>query len=284
MDIREVLATGKRKLLKAGIDSYSLDAEVILSYVLHTDRLDLFINYDRVLNQKQLSKYDELLELRCQHMPVAYITGEKEFYGIKFYVSPGVLIPRPETEFLVERSLEVISKIKEPKLADICCGSGAIAVAVASNNKCSTVYASDISQIAGCLTKKNATRHNVNERVFFMQGDFWEPFKANKIEELDLIISNPPYIPTSQIKELPPDVSHEPKLALDGGEDGLEAYRHIICDAPVFLKTGGQMILEIGWNQAKTVSNMLKSAGFSDIYIQKDYAGFDRVVSAIYSQ
>ena len=192
MDIREVLATGKRKLLKAGIDSYSLDAEVILSYVLHTDRLDLFINYDRVLNQKQLSKYDELLKLRCQHMPVAYITGEKEFYGIKFLCRPGIYT-KAETEFLVERSLEVISKIKEPKIADICCGSGAIAVAIAYNNKYSSVYASDISQIAGCLTKKNAARHNVNERVFFMQGDFWEPFKANQIEELDLIVSNPLY-------------------------------------------------------------------------------------------
>jgi release factor glutamine methyltransferase len=279
--IREAVLYGQRRLAEAGIESPRLDSELILSHVLKTDRLGLLLNYTSQLSERQQKNYYKLLNFRCRHVPVAYIIRKKEFYGLDFFVRQGVLIPRPETEFLVEKTLETIQNKKNPLVADLCCGSGAIAVAMACSNNDVKVFASDISKVAVSVAVKNSIEHKVADRVFLMCGDLWQPFEESCIKNLDVVISNPPYIPSNELKNLQEDVKNEPALALDGGNDGLIIYRKIIGKARSFLKTNGSIILEIGWNQAAEVVKLLKDADFSDIQIMEDYAGFDRVVSAV---
>ena len=277
MIVREALELGKKTLTHAGIQNPVLDSQVILSFALKIDKLTLLINPETTLSKEQQDQYNKLLALRCRHIPIAYITGHKEFYGLNFQVNSEVLVPRPETEFAVEEVLKHISNIKEPKVADICCGSGAIAVSIAVHHKTAVVYATDISEACGKVTIKNSKYHGVNERVIFLKGNLLEPLKDSC---LDVIVSNPPYIPRKDIESLPADVRHEPVLALDGGIDGLDMYREIIKDAPKYLKPGGSIIFEIGWNQGKDVEEYLTTSGFSKIRVIRDYAGFDRVISA----
>lgn len=279
MVIRNVLIEGKRCLKKHGIPNSNLDAEILMGYVLGIDRSKLFVVIDEKLSKENYIKYKKLINLRSSFVPISYITGKKEFYGLDFFVEPGVLIPRPETEFVVDRCLEFIKNIKAPKVADICGGSGAISVAVATFNKNSIVFTSDISDVAGKLTCKNSKYHKVQERVIFLKGNLFEPFEKANLNNFDLIVSNPPYIPTKDLGKLPRDVKKEPRIALDGGTDGLDFYRKIIDGAPKYLRSYGGLILEVGWNQAYCIKCMLKRAGFTNIEVTKDYAGFDRVVS-----
>lgn len=281
MTIRDALFLGKRHLKKRGIQNPNLDAEVLLSHILCIDRSKLFVLIDERLTQEIEKEYERLLNLRCDFVPVSYITGLREFYGLDFFVEPGVLIPRPETEFVVDKCLEFIENINSPKIADICCGSGAISVAIAVNNRHSEIFASDISDKAEKLTNKNSQYHKVKDRIEFLKGNLFYPFKKYNLNNFDVIVSNPPYIPTEKLTKLPEDVKKEPKIALDGGSDGLDFYHKIINYAPQYLKSYGGIILEIGWDQAIHVKPMLESAGFSNIEIIKDYAGFDRVISAM---
>lgn len=281
MIVREAISWAQHQLSQKGIEKSILEAEVILGYVMGWDRLRLYMEPNWELTQKQKTKYEQLIELRMQHIPVAYIIGKKEFYGIEMAVGQGVLIPRPETELLVEKVLDFISPLEKPRIADICCGSGAIAVAVAVNNTKAVVYASDISQDAEKYTTTNIEKHQVGGRVFFIRGDLWQPFEQRGIKNLDLVVSNPPYIPSEKLESLPPDVKREPRLALDGGSAGVEYYDRLIERAPEFLKPRGGIIFEIGWNQADMVKNMLLSAGFFQVEVTKDYAGLDRVISAV---
>jgi release factor glutamine methyltransferase len=279
--IKEALLYGRRRLAAAGIQNPVLDSELILAHVLGLNRLQVIVDNKKELTGKQLALYERLLDLRRRHVPVAYITGRKEFYGLEFFVRPGVLIPRPETEFSVEEALQAIKDLRNPRVADLCCGSGAIAVTLAVKSPGLVVYASDISETAVEVTRENAVKHRVEERVFFMRGDLWEPFEKKGIGDLDAVVSNPPYIPSGEIETLPEDVKREPVMALDGGPDGLEIYRRIISKAPAFLKAGGRIIFEIGWNQAAPVKALLEKAGFEVKKVIKDYAGLDRVVSAV---
>lgn len=278
--LREALLLGKKVLEEADISNPILDSQLILGFVLEKDRLHLLLNPQEKITNEQFTHYEKLLALRCRHVPVAYITGQKEFYGLDFSVKPGVLIPRPETEFVVEQALEAIAPIKKPIVADLCCGSGAIAISIAVNHKGSNIYASDISEIAQEVTLNNAKAQNVQERIFFLRGDLWEPYIELGIGNFDVIVSNPPYIPTQELKTLPEDVKTEPQIALDGGIDGLEIYQRILSSAPQFLKPEGKIVFEIGWNQAKGVKSLLVESGFENIDVFQDYAGFDRVVSA----
>lgn len=278
MTVREALLLGKRCLKNANIPAWHLDAELILSHILEVSRLELIVYHERTVSKEEFKLFWRFLKLRADHVPVAYIVGHKEFYGLDLAVEPGILIPRPETEFLVEKSLAIIAKMDKPRIADICCGSGAIAVAIAVNNKKVKVFASDISPLAQKLTEKNSKAHNVEDRVIFLKGNLFSPFARKNISNLDLIVSNPPYIPKAQLDYLPKDVKKEPKLALDGGEDGLNFYRIISKKAAIYLKPGGHLILEIGWNQARDVKKLLEQEDFMGIEIMKDYAGFDRVV------
>jgi len=279
--VREALSWAKRQLSQSGIENPILDAEVILCHVMEWDRLRLYMELGRELTQDQKSEYERLIGFRLQHMPVAYIVGKKEFYGIELTVGPGVLIPRPETELLVEKTLEAIRTLEKPRLADIGCGSGAISVALSVNNERAVIYASDISEVAEKYTRINIEKHQVGGRVFFVRGDIWQPFEELGIKDLDVVVSNPPYIPSQELADLPEDVKQEPKLALDGGFGGFEFYEKIIKKAPEFLKAGGLIAFEIGWNQVEWVKKLLTAAGFIKIEVIKDYAGFDRVVMAV---
>jgi release factor glutamine methyltransferase len=279
--IQETLILGHKRLSKAGIPTSLLDAHVLLAYVLGIPRERLYIEHQRLLSQEDLSAFEGLLDLRCCHVPVAYITGIKEFYGINFRVTPGVLVPRPETEFVVEQGLKFLRGVKAPLVADLCCGSGIIGISLAVNNPGVRVYASDISEAAREVTLENARALGVEHRVAFLQGDLWKPFDHRGLKDFDLVVSNPPYIPTGEIEHLSEDVKHEPKIALDGGGDGVNFYRAIVEDAPKYLKPRGKLILEIGYDQASAVADLLSEAGFEDIEVIRDYAGLDRVVSAV---
>jgi len=281
VNVREALTWANRQLSREGVATPYLDAEVILCYVMGLERLRLYLEPYRELTQNQESEYERLIRLRLQGVPVAYIVRKKEFYGIELAVGPGVLIPRPETELLVEKTLEAIKNLERPRLADIGCGSGAISVALSVNNEKAVIYASDISEAAEKYTRINIEKHRVGGRVFFIRGDLWQPFEEKGIKDLDMVVSNPPYIPSRELTELPPEVRKEPRLALDGGADGYEFYERIIRRAPAFLKEGGWLAFEIGWNQAEGVKHLLTSAGFYNIEVTKDYAGFDRVVTAM---
>lgn len=280
MVVQEALILGIKTLNEIDIPNPALDSQLILSFVLEKDRLALLTDRQAKLSKEQQTQYSKLLALRCKHMPIAYITGQKEFYGLKFYVNPEVLVPRPETEFAVEEVLQFIASLETPRVADICCGSGAIGVSIAVNNKNAKVYASDISEACRQVTIKNAKIHDVDDRIFFIQGDLLVPFEKMGIGNFDVIVSNPPYIPSKEIKLLPEDVKQEPKLALDGGLCGLEMYRRIILLAPKQLRPGGKIVFEIGWNQGEAVKALLKASGFENIRVLKDYAGLDRIVSA----
>jgi release factor glutamine methyltransferase len=273
---------GRKKLRKVGIPNPSLDAELILSHILAIDRFKLLVDDEIKLTQEQLNNYKDLLQQRCKFIPVAYITGRKEFYGLDFYIKPGVLIPRPETEFVVDEALKAIATNKNPLIADLCCGSGAISVALAFNNKRAKVYASDISDVACEVARINVNLFGLENRVFLLFGDLWSPFKERNIRGFDVVVSNPPYIPEHELNKLPNDVKNEPQVALNGGVDGLDFYRKIVTDVSEFLKPGGTIIFEIGWDQGAKVKALLKDTGFCNVNIVKDYAGFDRVVTGIY--
>lgn len=280
MKVREALSMARKRLAGEGISNPGLDAELLLAHVLSTDRLRLLVN-DGEIPSEHMECFERLLDLRCRHMPVAYITGRREFFGLDICVGPGVLIPRPETEFAVEESLRAIKDLEKPESADLCCGSGAIAVALAVNRSDVTVFASDISDAAEKYTKENARKHHVNDRVFFLKGDLWQPFEEKNAGPFDLVVSNPPYIPEEEMSGLQEDVKNEPEIALNGGKDGLDYYKRIISKAQQFVKPGGHVVLEIGWNQAADVGDLLTANGFDRIRVIKDYAGFDRVVSAV---
>lgn len=279
MTVKEALIKGREILTASGIATPALDSQIILGYLLKKGKALLLAHDDEALSSSQIDMFNKLLELRCSHIPIAYIIGKKEFYGIVLQVRPGVLIPRPETEFAVEETLNAISDIEKPKVADICCGSGAIAVAVAANNPDAKVYASDISDISCEITRLNLNSYNLQDRIFIFKGDLLEPFKENNIKDFDVIVSNPPYIPESELANLPLDVKNEPELALNGGFDGLKFYKKIAYEAPKFLKPQGKIIFEIGWNQAEAVKEILQENGFTKISVVKDYAGLDRVIS-----
>ncbi|MDI3481506.1 MAG: release factor glutamine methyltransferase [Tepidanaerobacteraceae bacterium] len=280
MNVQKALVIARKRLIEAGVESPELDAELLLAHALSVNRLRLLVNSRQKLADEDIKRFERFLDLRRRHVPVAYITGHKEFFGLDISVGPGVLIPRPETEFLVEASLRAAEGVESPRIADVCCGSGAIAVALAKNRPDAVVFASDISDAAEKYTKKNAIRHHVEDRVFFLKGDLWQPFEEKKVEPFDVVVSNPPYIPEREMKYLPEDVKHEPQLALNGGEDGLDFYRRILLNVQKFVKPQGHVVFEIGWNQAAAVGKLLEDAGFCRICIAKDYAGFDRVVCA----
>ena len=210
-------------------------------------------------------------------IPLQHIIGSGEFMGLRFKVNSDVLIPRPDTEILVAKALEFIENSnKNLKVLDLCTGSGCIAISIANSTENTDVSASDISEKALAVAKENALLNNQEKRITFYHGSFFEPFKSN--EKFDIIVSNPPYIPTDDIQELDDCVkNHEPMSALDGGSDGLYAYREIIKAAPFYLNKNGHILFEVGIGQAEDVAELLKE-NFTDIKTVHDYGGIERVV------
>lgn len=275
--IFDLIKLGKQKLNNS--NTPQLDAEVILSYIMKTDRISFYIDRDKEVNDEIVAEFNKLIHRRSKGEPIAYITGVKEFMGMDFSVRPGVLIPRGDTEVLVEEVIKRIHDIKRPLIADIGCGSGAISVAVAKHKQDAMVYAVDIMDIPLQTTKENAIKNGVQDRITIIKSDILTGLEKSFRKNFDVIISNPPYIEEEIIPTLMEDVKeYEPITALTGGKDGLFFYREITEEATQFLKPGGLLAYEIGYNQGKEVIKILKSRGFNEVTCIKDLAGFDRVV------
>lgn len=261
------------KYLKAHVSEPRLEAEGLLSFTLEVSKEYLLINRDKEITDDSFNKYMEFLDLRKSGMPYQYIVGKKHFMGLIFNVSPSVLIPRNDTEILVE---EVLKRLKSgDTVLDIGTGSGAIAVSIAKY-KDVKVYAVDISDEALEVAKENACENGVSDKVIFIKSDLFSSIP--KDIKFDLIVSNPPYIRSNEINELQEEVKREPKIALDGGEDGLTFYRRIVKDSINYIKFGGIIAFEVGFNQAWDVKDILIDSGYSDIEVVKDLQGIDRVV------
>ena len=282
-------------LAKKNIPQARLDGELLLSHVLGLKRLDLYLQFERVLNETELSSFKIVLKRRAAHEPIAYILGKKEFWSREFIVTPDVLIPRPETELLIEHILNFFSSSSpsspssslplegggiqgEGEILDIGTGSGILAVTLAKEIESIHVDAIDISPQALTIAKKNADKFEVSPKINFIEEDF-ASYTFSKT--YDIIVSNPPYIPTEEIDTLMKDVAHfEPKLALNGGKDGLDFYRKIAQKAPTLLKPNGFIFVEIGESQAKDVTKIFGENELKNISVIKDYSGNDRVVIA----
>lgn len=256
-----------------GIESARLEAELLLVSTLKMDRVGLYVNFERPLDASELSDYKAKVQRRAQHEPVQYILGETEFWSLPFKVSPAVLVPRADTEVLVEEALKRLGDAA--RILDVGTGSGAIAVALAHEKPQVKVTALDRSEPALEVARSNTILNEVEARVECVVGDL----AALPSGPFDMIVSNPPYIPSRDWETLMPEVrDHEPRLALDGGDDGLTAYRHLAVQANKTLVPGGWLLVEVGIGQAKDVSALFLAAGLCEIGQRDDYAGIARVV------
>lgn len=276
--IGELLDKASKELKEENIDTYILDAQLLLGNVLAKDKLYIITNRDKNVSLKDEKEYFELIEKRKNKMPIKYILGETEFMGLDFNVEEGVLIPRGDTEILVEEVLSIINEEDELNVCDLCSGSGAIGISIANYRKKINVEEIDFYEVPEKVTKKNIIKHGLEGRVKFIKSDLLkEPINQGK--KYDVIVSNPPYIKADEIRNLMDDVKkYEPHTALDGGDDGLVFYKRIIEESKTTLNNEGVLAFEIGYDQGEEVSNLMKEAGFYNIKLVKDLAGLDRVV------
>lgn len=276
--ISSLLAWTIKYFQSKNIESARLDAEVLLAHLLGQKRIYLYVHFDEPLQQEELNKFHEYVVKRANHMPVAYIIGEKEFMGLTFKVTKDTLIPRPDTEILVENTLSQLNKEQELTLADIGTGSGAIILSLLANLPKATGTAVDISPNALAVAKENAQNLQIADRCDFVLGDLLAPLGEQKF---DVIVSNPPYIPQKDMENLASDVKdYEPHSALTDNGDGLSFYRRLWSRAQAYLHDGGFMAVEIGIHEAKAVKQLAEANNWHNIKIIKDYAGIDRVVMA----
>lgn len=267
-------------LAKKGIENPRADAQILLAHVLKCNKVDLIIRYNEEPREAERARFRELIQRRVASWPVAYLVGSRDFYLLSFEVSPDVLIPRPDTETLVLEALGFLKPLNKPAILDIGTGSGCIAVSIAHQKKDSLVTAIDISPDALAVAKRNASKHCVAERITFFQGDLFAPLPPGR--SFDLIVSNPPYIAQGEFAGLAPDVrDHEPRVALDGGPDGLAFYRRIAMGAGKYLLPGGKLLIEIGYSQEEAVRGIF---GFQNELelgsTLKDVAAHPRVIAA----
>lgn len=267
-----------------GIESPRLDAEVLLGHVLEKERIYLYVHFDEPLQPQELAEYREAIKQRIRRVPVAYIIGQREFMGLTFHVTEDTLVPRPDTEILVQAAIERLKKLggadeaRPVRFADIGTGTGAICLSVLHYLPQATADTVDISEAARSVAEENAESLGVADRVKFYTGDLLAPLA----EAYDAILSNPPYIPDADIEGLAPEVRcKEPRTALSGGADGLDFYRRLVVDSPALLKDDGFLAVEVGIHQAQAVAKMAVESGkFARTEIIKDYGGIERVVVA----
>ena len=268
------------------IDGPRIEAEILLAHALQLQRIDLYVQYDRPLSGNELSRFKDLIKRRINREPVAYILGSKEFWSMDFMVTKDVLIPRPDTEFLVEAAINLLpqdsasSPIFSPRrILDLGTGSGAVVLALASMRPCHLFFASDRTAAAVELARQNAKHHGFEGSVSFICADWFGPFK-DKMPVFDMIVSNPPYVPSRVIGKLQPEiVRYEPISAIDGSEDGLLCLRHIINNAHFYLQRKGHLLLELGHDQRHDVQNIIdQCAKYENVVFTRDYSGYDRVV------
>jgi len=284
MTVRQALQEGTGFLSRLGIESARLDAELLLGMVLGQKREELYLSFERRLGSRQRRELQSLLERRALGEPIAYITGRREFWSLDLLVTSDVLVPRPETELLVEVSIVLmeaefqISNFKF-QILDLGTGSGNIAVSLAKEKGDSEIWATDLSLEAVRVAEINAAHHGVKRQVHFLQGDAFKPVE-DKREFFHMIVSNPPYVRRGEVVALPRDVrAWEPLSALDGGIDGLDLYRRIAAEGHLYLRNGGFIALEIGDGMAEEACALFKSVSvYRECKIHRDYAGKERVV------
>jgi len=274
--VRELLLRAVDELRAAGVDTPVLDAEIMLSRTLGRSRTELLAHPEAVPPQEVVERFSGWVSRRSRREPLAYIIGEREFYGICFEVSPAVLIPRPETEILVETAIGLIKGVPAPRIADIGLGSGAVAVSIAKAAPDAVIYGTESSVDALEIARRNAQRADTQNRTHFLQGDLLEPLAGMTFR---LIVSNPPYIPGSEIEGLQPEIAkYEPRQALDGGPDGLECHRRLAGGAGAYLEDKGVLAVEVGAGQADAVERLFRAAGLRGVRSVRDYGGVERVV------
>lgn len=284
MQYRELYRMGKARLTEAKIPEAELDARLLLEEVCGTDRNDLLVHGDKEVPPEQCDRYVEYIQRRQKREPLQQITGYQEFMGLRFKVTPDVLIPRQDTETLVEEALKHLGDVEKPEILDMCTGSGCILLSLLLERQDACGTGVDVSPEALEVAKKNAGILKVENRADFVESDlFSAPYFCEKggkdSGKYDILISNPPYIATEEIETLMEEVRlHDPRKALDGMEDGLYFYRKITAEAGRYLKPGGWLLYEIGCTQGEAVSTMMKAAGFTGVQIVKDLPGLDRVV------
>lgn len=273
MVLEEALKYGKEALEKAGIPNAEIDAFWIFEHVFEVNKTDYLLGRSERADDEKFSVYQKLIERRAQHEPCQYILGKCNFCGIDLLVNENVLIPRQDTEVLVEQVLNIMPR--GAKILDMCTGSGAIAIAIKTLRSDAEVTGSDISEKALEVAEENVKSCGVDVKL--IQGDLFE--NIDREERFDLIVSNPPYVTNLEYEELMPEVKeHEPRLALTAGDDGLDIYKRLVKEAPEYLKEDGIIAMEIGCAQGKAVEELLKSNGFGKTKVVKDLAGLDRVV------
>jgi release factor glutamine methyltransferase len=269
-------------LTQRNVDAPRLSAELLLSHVLGLKRIELYTQYNQPVAQEQLDQLRELVKRAGQHEPVAHLVGRTEFYSMEFDVTPDCLIPRPETELLVQRAIEFLRKRTGPQLVcDLCTGCGVIAVAIARNVPDAKVIATDISESALGVAAQNVEKHKLQERVELRRGDLFEPLVA-QLDLFDVIACNPPYVSAAEYEALEKNVKdYEPRLALHAGADGLDFYRRIAGKVDGYLKPDGVLLLEIGYQQGDAVRALFEHTGvFAEVRVEKDLTRNDRIVVA----
>lgn len=280
---KEALLWAVQQLTNARVEGPRLDAEVLLVHVAAIDRARLYSRWDETLESSQWQSYQSNIKERIQGKPVAYIIGTREFMSLDFRVNEYVLIPRPETEILVEWVLNDLQSrgVERPRLVDVGTGSGAIAISLAHYLPRATIWAVDLSPGALKVAKGNARANGVEQRVTFEQGNLLGSLQAQLTEPLDWVVANLPYIPSEQIPTLQKEVQHfEPHSALDGGPDGLDLYRQLLPQAERVLKPGGWIGMEMAFDQGIALTKLLDVHVWEQIQVLKDYAGLDRHVVA----
>ncbi|MCM1119838.1 MAG: peptide chain release factor N(5)-glutamine methyltransferase [bacterium] len=275
MNYKDCYENGWKKLLEAGIEEAALDARLLLEQICGTDRNALLVHGDRGVSAQEQRAYEEAIDRRSRRIPLQQITGIQEFMGLTYQVNEHVLVPRQDTEILVE---EVLRELMDGmRILDLCTGSGCILISLLHySNGCEGVGI-DISSDALAVARCNAAALlGADSRYNLLESDLFAQVEGR----YDIIVSNPPYICHSEIENLMPEVrDHEPMLALDGGEDGLDYYRRIVAESPAYLNGGGRLYLEIGCDQGDAVQKLLLAQGFREVNVVQDYAGLDRVVS-----
>jgi len=279
--VLDVVRWTTARFAERGLGTPRLDAELLVAHVLSMPRLQLYVQFERVMTPEELAALRDMIKRRQAGESIAYLTGRKEFWKFELHVDARVLVPRPDTETLVE---EALARLRAPgdapaRIADVGTGSGALAITLAKVRAGATVFAVDVSP--GALEVARANAERLGAAVTFVEGDLGAPLAVHA--PFTLIVANLPYIPTAEIASLPADVRTEPALALDGGADGLDLVRRLVAEASGLLAAGGALALEIGDGQAEPTRGLLQAARFTDVQIRKDLAGIERVVSGVRS-
>ncbi len=282
LTVLEAITKSTEYLQSKGIESARLNAEMMLAHILKCKRLQLYLLFDRPLSEEEISVYREFLKRRSMNEPLQYILGTVEFYGLEFLVDKSVLIPRPETELLVETVIEFCKKRNNVSILDVGTGSGNIAISIAKHIPYAEITAIDSSAEAIKLGKENEIQNDLKDRIIFGVIDIFDLNSELRLKEYDVIVSNPPYISEHEFGTLAPELRvYEPKSALTDYSDGYNFYRRIISCTNSLLKKGGQVFFELGAGQSEKVKQMLLDKNFSELKIKTDYLNIERVISGV---